>query len=223
MDDQATLSDLARAEIDRLTADGIELTAEDIVRLNALAWRVEEPETRRLLSRGRPVFVGGATLWPLTIYALEFLSLIPKQITDFEYNAVLGYAMCHGRSENGELDASGREAVKQAVAWYKTLRCTQAEYAEAIRQIDAQETNYVQGPDDKPMALGDFSAFLAAACGNTPDYWERRCACGYALAVLSTVVQQNRADDRPSKADPRLLADHDLGAVIDEIRKRANQ
>ena len=65
MQDLAKLSGLAEAEIESLRADGIDLTPAEIIEINALSWAIESPESRRLLSRGAPVSVGGVYLWPL--------------------------------------------------------------------------------------------------------------------------------------------------------------
>jgi hypothetical protein len=69
------------------------------------------------------------------------------------------------------------------------------------------------------MGIGDFSAFLASACGATPDFWERRCAASYCHAVLDALVRQNRADDKPSISDPRIQADRALGWAVEKIRQ----
>jgi len=65
------LASLAEAEIDGLAAEGITPTAAEIVHINALAHLVESPSSRVALARGRPVFVGGAYLWPITLYASD--------------------------------------------------------------------------------------------------------------------------------------------------------
>jgi len=67
--------------------------------------------------------------------------------------------------------------------------------------------------------MGDFSVFLAAACGGEPDFWERRCAAGYTHAVFDCIVRQNSADGRKTLADPRLKAERALGWAIEKIKK----
>lgn len=218
----AQLNDLAEAELDRLRADGIDPNDADIVRINALAWRVETPETRRLLSRGVPVSVGGATLWPLTLLASDWFDRVGAHMRGRTATYALAYAMAHGRGSGTAMDAEGREAERAVRAWARRLRCTDGELEVAIAQVFDQdaEPELPPGVDGKPMTPGDFSAHLAAAVGGTADFWERRCALSYAFAVMAAAAAQNRADGQPNAGDPRLRAERALGLAIDRIRKR---
>lgn len=221
---QATgvLSDSARAEIDALLKDGITPTPAEIVLLNYLGQRVETPETRMYLARGRPVFVGGVTLWPLTMVAFDWLDRVRPGMDAWGRECAVGYAMCHGRGDGNELLLEGAQAEKAVKDWFKTLRCTRREYDEALAQVDAQDQRLElpKDPTGKTMTIGDFSAFLSSACGGLPEFWERRCAVGYACAVLSMFVLQNHADKRPCAQDPKIMAIRALGYAAEKIRKR---
>jgi hypothetical protein len=70
------------------------------------------------------------------------------------------------------------------------------------------------------MSMGDFSAFLSASCGATPDFWERRCSIGYALQVLNQIARQNAADGKPTANDPKIIAQRALGWAAEKIRNR---
>lgn len=218
----AVLSDCAKQEIDTLARDGITPTPGEIVMLNYLGQRIETPETRLLLSRGRPVLVGGAILWPLTMYAVEWLDRVCPGVKRFEQSCLVGYAMAFGRGDGHELDTEGREAVRCARKWYWRLRCTRREYEEALTQVDAQDRrlDLPKDPTGKTMTIGDFSAFLSACVGGDPDFWERRCSAGYAVATLSMYVMQNHADKRPCAEDPRIKATRALGLACERIRRR---
>jgi len=222
MEDTAKLNDLARAEIHQLKQEGIELTPEEIVEINALAWRVQTPETRRTLSRGRPVPVGGVWLWPLTIRAVDWM-----EQNDFSLasaSPAMGYAMAYGRSDSGELDVYG-ETAKQAVKnWFKGLNATLAEFTEAVKQVDNQDSQPDTPPDinGKAMTLGDLSAFLVATCGADADFWERRVSLSYALSVITMMVMQNHADKKPCAQDPRIIAERALGYAVEKIRMSRN-
>ena len=220
MDDTATLNDLAGAEIATLERDGIRLTPSEIVEINALCWSVHIPPTRKLLSRGRPVEVGGSTLWPLTLRAFDWLDRNRVDMT--KITPSMGYAMAFGRSEGNELDLEGDEAEIAVKRWYRSLRCSLDEYVEAVKQVDAQDRRPETPPDvdGKPMSIGDFSAFLTATCGADADFWERRCSVSYALSVLSMFVMQNRADKKKCAQDPRIIAERAVGYAIDKIRAR---
>lgn len=221
MQDLAKLSELAACEIDGLKADGIELTPAEIVELNALGWAVESPESRRLLARGAPVPAGGALLWPMSLYAQEWFDRVGCRLPGSTLQTwALAYAMAHGRADGDPLAVDGREAEKAVTRWAKGLRCTHGELCVAVSQVIAQEEDAEQPPSQTGgMAIGDFSAFLAATAGGDPDFWERRCAAGYAYAVLDAIVRQNSAEGRKSLADPRIKAERALGWAVEKIRK----
>lgn len=222
MQDLAKLSELAAAEIDALRAEGIELSPAEIVRLNALGWAVESPETRRLLARGAPVAVGGAILWPLTLHGQDWFDRVGCRLRGQARRAyALGYAMAHGRGDGDTLAVDGREAERAVVRWARSLRCTFAELNVAISQVLAQDEQPEQPPSKTGgMAIGDFSAFLAAAAGGDPAFWERRCAAGYAYAVLDAIARQNSADGRKTLADPKIRATRALGWYAEKIKRR---
>lgn len=217
------LSDLAEAEIEKLSADGFTLTPRDIVQINALAWACETPESRLLLSRGVPVFVGGVALWPLTLYAAGWIERVGCKLQGGERQTLaLAYAMAYGRSEGTELDVTERDADKAIAIWRRTLRCTPDELKEAITQVLNQDAliDAPASPGSHPMTAGELSAFLTAATGGRPELWERQVAVGYAFGLLTAILQQNKADDRPTAWDPRIRAERALGWCIERIRKR---
>jgi len=221
MQDLAKLSELAQAEIESLRADGIDLTPAEIIELNALGWAVESPETRRLLSRGAPVPVAGLYLWPLSLYAQEWFNRVGCHLNGNTRQAyALAYAMAHGRDDGEPLAMEGREAEKVVSRWAKSLKCTFGELNVAISQILQQEEDYEQPSSETGgMAVGDFSAFMAVATGDDPDFWERRCAAGYTYAVLDCITRQNSAEGRKTMADPRIKAERALGYKIEQIKK----
>ena len=220
MQDLAKLSELAKAEIESLRADGVDLTPAEIIEINALGWAVESPETRRLLARGAPVAVGGVYLWPRSLYAEDWFDRVGCHLDGHESYA-LGYAMAHQYDEGEPLAIDGRMAEKTVSRWGKSLKCTFDELTIAIGQVLQQDEDAEQPPDEDPTSItvGDFSAGLAAKCGGDPDFWERRCATGYARAVLDTIVRQNSAEGKKSMADPRIKAERALGWACEKIRE----
>jgi len=84
----------------------------------------------------------------------------------------------------------------------------------------AQDEDAEQPPSETGgMTMGDFSAFLASACGGDPDFWERRCASGYTHAVLDCLCRQNSADGKKTMADPRIRAERALGWAVEKIKR----
>jgi hypothetical protein len=226
MQDLAKLSELASAEIETLRSDGIELTPEEIVEINALGWAVETPEARLSLSRGVPVYIGGCALWPLTLYAQEWFDRVGCRLPGLALQTyALAYAMHYGRTDGEELTHTGIRAAVVVAAWAAKLRCTFGELNEAISQIMQQDEEYEQPPareGDKRMSIGEVSAMLSAALGGDPDFWERRCAASYAYDVLEASVRQNQVDDKPNAADPRIVATRALGWAVKKIRNKRN-
>ena len=219
----STLTDLALAEIDALQAEGITLTPAEVVRINWLATQVETPEHRMLYARGCPVFVGGVVLWPMTARAAEWFKRVALVMPDSMHERALAYAMAYGRDDGTALDLTGREAEKAVKGWSRGLRATRRELTEALAQIIAQtetdEMPPVENAAGEVMTAGDMSAFLCAAAGGTADMWERQVSAAYVLAVLRSIVAQNRADDRPVAGDARIEATKALGWYCHQIRE----
>ncbi len=222
MQNNGKLNDLAAAEIDALERDGIKLTPADIVQLNALGWAVETPSARLGLSRGVPVQVGGAWLWPLTLQAAEWLERVGPGIQSQNESAVVAYAMAHCYADGDALLLAGDAAADAVKRWVWSLRCTSGALAEAVEQVldQGKMPETPPAPDGESLSMGDFSAFLSASCGATPDFWERRCSIGYALQVLNQVVRQNAADGKPTANDPKIIAQRALGWAAEKIRNR---
>lgn len=220
MDETSNLNSLAKAEIEKLESEGIKPTPEDVVELNALGWAIHTPETRRLLSRGRPIPLGSHWLWPLTMRAVEWMKENGYPLDTI--TPAMGYAMAHGRSEGHELDTTGRQADKAVKGWFRSLRVTRNEFVEAVQQVDAQESRPTlpPNPDGKPMSLGDFCAFLSFTCGADPEFWERRCSIGFCFAMMATRAMQNHHDKHPCAQDPVLIAERAMGYAIEKIRAR---
>ena len=223
MQDSRKLSDLAQAEIEQLEAEGVKLTASDIVAINAGAWAVETPEARLLLSRGVPVFVGGITLWPMTIYGAEWYSRVGCRLPgSLLQTYALAYALQHGRDEGNALDIGPCKAAAILMAWRARLRCRHQELVEAIAQCVEQDTQPEDPADAKQpgMTYGEFSALITAQAGGSPLIWERQVSIGYVRAMLTAIMEQNKADDKPNANDPKIRAIRALGWVSELIRQR---
>jgi len=223
MRESGTICDLAQAEIDALTADGITLTPAEVVRINALAWAAcGDADTRLLLARGVPVDVGGARLWPLTLCAAEWFSRVGAKMEPQELaTRALAFAMAHGRSYSDCLAVSGDRAELEVRRWARRLNCTQAELVEAIALILDQDAEPDQATCDKKaerMTFAEVSAFLAVHGGGDPEMWERQCAIGYVSAFMQAVIAQNTESGKASFADPKIRAARALAVYCEEIR-----
>jgi len=139
----------------------------------------------------------------MSLYAQDWFNRVGCYLNgNIRQTYALAYAMVHGRDEGEPLAMEGRDAEKAVSCWGKSLKCTFGELNVAISQILQQDEDAEQPPDESGgMSMGDFSAFLASACGGDPDFWERRCAAGYTHAVLDSLVRQNSADGHKTMAD----------------------
>lgn len=217
---ESKLCDLARAEIDELTAEGIILLPSEVIEINHLASRVESPHTRLDLARGRPVLIAGVALWPMTLYAADWYCVVGSQLKGIE-DLALAYAMAHAYDDDGALLCDERTAPKIIKRWARRIRCTRKSLSEATMQVIEQDEKppLPQGPDEAPITVGEFSATLAALTNESTEFWERRCAVSYGYSVLATIAMQNHVEKTPCAADPRIEAERALGYAIDKIRK----
>ena len=213
------LSQLAEAEIDALQDEGITLTAEQVVRINELAKRVESPRTRMELSRGIPVEVGGAVLWPTTLAGSDWFQRVGCEIGgEKKQTYALAYSMAFGR--NIELPPTVKEARDVVGRWARSLRCRYTELVEAIRQVHEQWEQIDTGERGNSASIGEISSMLTAMTGLAPEVWEHQCSVKYVLNMLETITSQNSAEGKSTKHDPRIKAERALGLVISKIRKK---
>ena len=212
------ITPLANAEIERLRADGIEPTPHDVIHINALAELVETPSTRLSLARGRPVAVGGASLWPLTLAAADWFDAVGQRLGGRTMQVhALAYAMA-----NGSLDLSydANIAEKSVCRWAKRLRCRMPALVEAVSQVQAQDSILDTGETGPRSTPGEISMMLTAMTGIKPDVWEYQCSIAYVLALLAAIVAQNAADGQSTKHDPRIKAERALGLAVHRIKER---
>lgn len=212
------LTPLAQAEIDKLRADGITPTPHEVLHINYLAGRVETPAARLSLARGRPVTVGGATLWPLTLAAADWFDVVGQRLAGRRMQVyALAYAMAHGDSK---LPSGFVVAALKVYGWARRLRCRMAELVEAVSQVQQQDSVLDTGETGPKTSPGDISMMLTAMTGIRPEVWEYQCSIAYVLALLDAIVAQNAADGHSTKHDPRIKAERALGLAIMRIKKR---
>jgi len=214
------LEDLAKAEIETLEADGISVTPEEAVCINDLCRAILTPLAQTELAKGIPYCVGGETLWPLTMYAVNWLEGVKAlRLSGLFEAAVIGYAMRYSRGDGGELDVADFASVRKAVAWYWRLKATRAEYEAAIDAVCKQDVLPPVESSDRPMSIGEFSAYLSATVGGSPEMWEKQVSIKYARNVATIADMQARAAKGMKQNDPTLRAEMALGNYILSIRK----
>jgi hypothetical protein len=212
-----TLSDLARIELETLANEGITPSWDDVCELNALGWQVLTPDTRRELSRGRPVEVSGVTLRPLTMAAWAWFERVGETCRD--QNAALAYAMAHGYTP--EIDTANRDDVRR---WHRTIKATDRELTLAIAEVIDQDRKPDLPPKGNTPSMAEQGAVAIAHCGGTPDMWERHVRIGYIGDVLAAIGRSSGAvDGKPDPTDPRIMAQAALIHAVHKIRQRHAQ
>lgn len=172
-----TCPDLAKAEIDRLRADSIEPTLDDIAALIHWAKRVERPRAglSPLLERA-PYRVGNCKLYPLTVQAEEWIELVSEWFPASLSASLVAYAMAHGREEGAFDELTLRHKALRAVkAWRRKCTASQAEIAEAVETLIGDppplKTEGVGSESESLDSLTDLMAELLAGTGLPPSYW----------------------------------------------------
>jgi len=216
------LSDLAEVEIEGLRAEGIDPTPAEVVAVNAIAHAIATPQARIELARGRPVEVGGATLYPMTMHGHAWFRDTGSTFgNDRTQLRAMAYAMAHG----GQDMPTGRDRAAKAIGvWVAGLHCTEAQLEEAVRQVHDQEDTDLGATDHKGGgALGDLSVTLAAMTRTDPAIWEHRVCLSYATATLERMVELNERDGNAGgavKNDPRMRAEWIMGRYLQRIRRQ---
>ena len=217
------LTDVARAELDALAADGITPDPQEVLDIQRLSLDCEKPDAALgSLARGRPVVIGSETVWPATIAAATFFEDVgPLARDDTERFFILVYACRFGR-DSSRIYERGEEAVRNVRAWKRRLRCTPAEVLEAFEKLTADALPDT-GEIDKD-AWHDFVSDLAlrasALCGGKPEEWETHCSIPAVARIVDIAWGQKMATGESARNDPRIAATRRLGKYILALRKR---
>lgn len=221
------LDDNAAARIDALAQEGITLTPAEIVELNGLCAGLRSPD-RIALVRGRPIFVGGTSLWPLTLRAYAWLDEGGWKNGIY----AIAWAMAHCYDEPSPfLQVDPRRAGKTIRQWMRTLACTPTALAAAVEAVgyedaedappDTRSDMQKEADSSRPAPLGAIVARLVATCGGTPEMWEAGVSCTYALRQLHTALAQSRADGISVADSPAIQWHRAIAACMWRIRERA--
>ena len=222
-----TLTDLAADEIDRLEADGIHPTPQEVLTIQQLSLEatVDDEETGSL-ARGTPYEVAGEWLYPLTLAGNAFYSDNEKLAPcDRDRLYLLGYAMRWGRDRE-RIYQRGREALRAARKWANGLRCTMDELVECMDKVVGDAPPSVDGgggedPDEARRIK--LSLMVSALVGGNPEDWEVQCSFDSVCKIIETAVAHRLATGGPAVSDKRLLGLKRLGLYSQEVRRNHGQ
>lgn len=214
-----TVTDLGEDYFDRLHAEGIRLTPQevlDIQRLSLEASGITDAERVRL-SRGAPVLVGGSYLYPLTFAALEWLDAVEPLIRGESTRVMaMAAAMCHGH-DRAIMATRGDDAVRIVKFFKKGLTATLSEVVEAIRLVTG-ETPLGEAAEDGPA--GNLVLTAAALTGIEPDKLEHDVSVTYLAALVAEIVENNVRANGGQTPNPKLIALKELEAYVGKLRER---
>jgi len=231
MEDASHISLGATYELAQLRAEGISLTDDEIVWINDLCRRVENPQSGSTLPAGRPVKAGNVWLWPFTIQGSAWYDVAVKWF-DGEGDTetfCLAYALANGRRAGAfDLLWDAGEARKAIKDFRRILNCNMDELIAAIAAVlpkpdlpDPRDKD--KDDEDKAQTDVDWTELLAtimANIGGTADQWIRELSKDFVINVIQVKLAQDAAEGREREYDPVTKATIQLGLAERMIRER---
>ena len=214
------LTDMARAEIDALAADGITPTPQEVLDIQRLSIDCTAPDSATgSIARGRPTKLGDETIWPPTIAAASFFAEVSTiAADDAERFFALLYACRFGRDAD-RIYRRGAEALADVREWRGRIRATADEAVEAMERITADEPPAPEGREPDISATADMALRAAALAGGSPEMWETQCSIRSVARVLDIIWAQKLAENKSAKGDPRIVAVRRLGEYVLALKK----
>ncbi|MBP5545175.1 MAG: hypothetical protein ILM98_13955 [Kiritimatiellae bacterium] len=219
------LTDLAWNELKRLAADGVALTPQDALDIQALSIDALDADCDdSALSSGTPVKVGGRWLWPLTVAGSVFVSdVAPLAGNHRAETHVFAYAMAYGRDE-ARMAERGRDALRSVKAFARTLTCTPARLLEAVMTPYADMPPHVEDPDaddEERESVAKLARAAFCAIGGDLRAYEYQMSIQTVVDLLRQHARQSLAAGDDPANHPRVDALRRLGLKVEEIRARA--
>ena len=218
-----TLTDLAADEIERLEADGIHPTPQEVLTIQQLSLEATtDDDDTGSLARGTPYEVAGEWLYPLTLAGNAFYTENETlAANDRERLYLLGYAMRWGRDRQ-RIYERGREALRAAHKWANGLRCTLDELIECMDKVVGDAPPKVedgQGEEEGDARRMKLSLMATALVGGNPEDWEVQCSFDSVCKIIETAVAHKLASNGSAVSDSRILGLKRLGLYSQEVRR----
>ena len=216
------VSEFAELEIERLQSEGLTLTTAEIVWLNDLGCRMENPASRVDPAKaGKPVRAGNVWLWPMTLAASEWFFGIAHEhyATEMGQTYALAFALASGRFPSRFAMLREKSQIRRAVNRW-ALRCgaTEDELREAILRVlpETDAPHPIPSSSDASSdgeGVSGFVAELVAATGKPASHWMAQTS-EHALRVLTAIYAQAAAgmggvDDDGKREYQDAMADFD--------------
>lgn len=223
----SNVAEIAQAEIERLKADGIECTLEEIVWLNDLGRKVESPAGRvDYALAGFPIRCGNLVLWPFSIASGNWFDAVCKMFkTEAMQLYCLGFAFANARNPDVQWETlNDYHGVRDTVnSWALHTGCTAAELKAAISrvlpQMDYPHPIKAKARNDEPKPTS-FIADLVAGTGLSAEYWQNKPWSFAEQCMYAVMAQGDHGIDNKGYKDALYKdACYDFFAASDAIRK----
>lgn len=128
------VSDLAKADLADLRAEGLNPTDEDIIRLHALALRISDGPETTAFNLPRFSVVGGVVLWEPTLAAIKWYEFARTFAEDDAMEVwMTAFACANGRSRGAFAALYDPAAIERAIGGF--IGSMHATYAEVERAV----------------------------------------------------------------------------------------
>jgi hypothetical protein len=184
---------MAEKQMEKLQAEGIAPTFEEIIWLNELGLAAEEPggEVCQAM-RGEPVRCGNVTLWPLTVGAHGWFydRAIEHYETEDGITIALAFALANSREPSAFQSLLTQSEIRDEVnAWAFRCGATIAELRSGINRAypTRDEPHPLPGPngqDDRKPDRVRIIAELVVGTGLPSEYWS-----GHPMGDVTTYIQ----------------------------------
>jgi len=224
------LSELAEAEINELKNNGLTLTLDQMIWINDLARKVENPDGGKARAAiGEPIPAGGVWLYPFTIQSHIWYEKVLDWFVGSDKLSLfcMAYALAHSREHKAFDKLTEYSEIKKVIKiWGKSLDCTYAELLIAVNRIMASYDDEVpleqDSNNDKDFVI-EYDYLISKLCANvgqSPEFWLSDVSREYFFKQLQTLIRQEQAnDDKPDINDPYVVAVRNLGRAIISIKQ----
>ncbi len=219
------LTDLAEAQIEKLKGDGIEVTPQEVLDIQALSLEAIGDFEDSIRLTGTPVVIGGIVLYPLTIGASIWREDVEALLDDDDYNSrlfVLAYCMANGRKQDA-FEAHGKAALKDVYKWARQLRCNTADLLQAVNDVlgDAPRVTFSNGDDEEKQESAAYLAQMAMAIfGGNPAVWEYQLS----ISAVADILQKHYALTQSGNGANRKTVEglRKLSKYVNDLRAKHN-
>lgn len=214
------VSDLAEDYFDELRDEGVTLSPQEVLDIQRLSLVAsgDTDEERIRLSRGAPVLVGGAYLYPLTFAAVEWEEAAEHLFRRDSWRVLLmAAAMAYGHDRE-KMATRGEDARRIVEDFRKGLAASITEVEEAVRLVTG-EVPVGEPPEEEGRS--NIVCVAAAMTGIAPDVLEHDVSIHYLAALVAEAADANARAAGGQVVDNRKFEGlRQLEKYVQDLRRR---